>query len=420
MPTAEESERLTRVGPGTPMGELLRRYWHPVAVTSQFQERGTKAVRLLGEDLVLFRDRSGTLGLIGDRCMHRRAGMVLGVPEEEGLRCAYHGWRYAADGRCLEQPYEQTADPNSTYKDQIRIKAYPVRQMAGLIFAYLGPEPVPLLPNWDIFLMGGVTRDIGSAVIPCNWLQIMDNSMDPIHVEWLHQAFTDYVLERLGRPKRRVVRDGQRDERGWRHLKIGFNVFEHGIIKRRVLEGGTEEDEDWTVGHPVIFPNILRISNAVQIRVPIDDTHTWHVWYSTYAPTPDAPEQTPETIPYFDTPVPELTANGPDWSLVDNNSGQDISVWYTQGDITDRTQEHLGASDRGVVLYRTLLREQMEIALRGDDPMNVFRDPAHNVYVELPVEKQTYRFGDAKRLELGGQADKYSPILNQAMAQART
>jgi len=173
------------------------------------------------------------------------------------------------------------------------------------------------------------------------------------------------------------------------------------------------------VGHPLVFPNILRTPNAFQIRVPVDDTHTWHVWYSTYAPTPDVPEQTPASIPYFDTPVPELTANGPDWSVLDNNSGQDISVWYTQGDITDRTQEHLGASDRGVVLYRNLLREQMELALRGDDPMNVFRDPAHNVYIELPVEKQTYRFGDAKRLELAGQADKYSPILNQAMAQAR-
>lgn len=184
MPTVEEHERLTRVGPGTPMGELLRRYWHPIGVTSQFQDRGTKPVRILGEDLVLFRDRSGTLGLVGDRCAHRRAGMIFGIPEDEGLRCAYHGWRYAADGRCLEQPYEQTEDPNSTFKDHIRIKAYPVKEMAGLIFAYLGPEPAPLLPNWDIFLMGGVTRDIGSAMIPCNWLQIMDNSMDPIHVEW--------------------------------------------------------------------------------------------------------------------------------------------------------------------------------------------------------------------------------------------
>ena len=105
MLTQEESERLVRVGPETPMGDLLRRYWHPVFVGSQLIERGAKPVRILGEDLVIFRDRGGNLGLIGDRCPHRRAGMVFGIPEEEGLRCAYHGWLWAADGRCLEQPY---------------------------------------------------------------------------------------------------------------------------------------------------------------------------------------------------------------------------------------------------------------------------------------------------------------------------
>jgi len=304
MLTREQNELLTRVGPGTPMGELLRRYWHPVAVSSQFKDHGTKPVRILGEDLVLFRDRSGRLGLIGDRCQHRRAGMVFGIPEQDGLRCAYHGWMYNAAGQCIEQPYESTEDPGSAFKDKITIKAYPVSELGGLIFAYLGPEPVPVLPRWDIYVMDGVVRDIGSGVVPCNWLQIMDNSMDPIHVEWLHQRFTDYVFEHLGRPRRRVVREGERDERGWRHVKIGFTVFEHGITKRRVLEGGSEEDEDWTIGHPVVFPNILRTPNAFQIRVPVDDTHTWHVWYSTYAPKPDSVEQTPETIPYFEVPIP--------------------------------------------------------------------------------------------------------------------
>src|SRR5579871_1294774 len=188
----EENERLTRVGPGTPMGELLRRYWQPIAVSSQFQGPGTRPVRLLGEDFVLYRDRSGTLGLIGQRCPHRRAGMVFGIPEAEGLRCAYHGWLFNEAGRCLEQPFEATANTDSTFKDRVTIPAPPVHEYAGLIFAYLGPQPTPLLPRWDIFEWDDVARDIGEAVIPCNWLQIMDNSMDPVHVEFLHQAFADY------------------------------------------------------------------------------------------------------------------------------------------------------------------------------------------------------------------------------------
>ena len=200
-------------------------------------------------------------------------------------------------------------------------------------------------------------------------------------------------------------------------LKVGFSVFEHGITKRRVLEGGTEEDEDWRVGHPVVFPNILRTPNAFQIRVPIDDTHTWHVWYSTYEASEERPVRSPETIPHFAVPVPIPDAAGqPDWSLLDNNSGQDISVWYTQGDITDRLEEHLGASDRGVVLFRDLLKAQIETLERGDDPMNVFRNAAENEYLDLPVEHQTFRFGDVKRLDVAGQADKYSPTLNPATA----
>src|SRR5687768_15412092 len=121
------------------MGGLLRHYWHPVGISSQLTGPGTRAVRLLGEDLVLYRDQSGQLGLVGNRCAHRRAGLVYGIPEAEGLRCAYHGWLYDEGGRCLEQPYEATA--NNSFKDRISIKAYPVQELGGLIFAYLGPEP---------------------------------------------------------------------------------------------------------------------------------------------------------------------------------------------------------------------------------------------------------------------------------------
>jgi 5,5'-dehydrodivanillate O-demethylase oxygenase subunit len=409
MLSQEENELLTRVEPGTPMGELLRRYWYPVAATSELIERPTKGVRILGEELVLYRDKQGRPGLIGSQCAHRRMSMLLGIPEKEGLRCAYHGWLYDRNGKCLEQPYEQAEDPNSNFKERIRMPAYPVQELGGLIFAYLGGEPVPLLPRWDLFVRDGVLRDIGAAVIPCNWLQIMENSLDPVHVEWLHQHFYNYVQERLGHS----------DFKGnpVSHKKINFRVFEYGIIKNRMLEGEAEDNEDWQVGHPVLFPNILLSGSTTrptfQIRVPVDDTHTLHFWYTCYARS--GVKEPQEVIPFYNVPVPGYDKTGePQWSLLDNNSGEDMMAWITQGCIADRGMEKLGLSDKGIILYRRLLREQLEKVQAGQEPMNVFRDPAKNVYIKLRLEDNklnsgSFRPGPRRQ----GGATKYSPILDQ-------
>ena len=189
------------------MGELMRRYWQPIAAVAELDDNPVKPVKLLGESLVLYRDRQGRLGLIGDTCPHRRTSMLYGVPEDEGLRCPYHGWMFNETGQCIEMPAEA---PDSTFPSRVKMAGYPVQELCGLIFAYLGPEPVPLLPRWDMFVWDNVLRDIGSTIIPCNWLQIMENSLDPVHVEWLHGRFADYVLERLGRPelKRQFYRPG--------------------------------------------------------------------------------------------------------------------------------------------------------------------------------------------------------------------
>ncbi|GMA65209.1 Rieske 2Fe-2S domain-containing protein [Alicyclobacillus fastidiosus] len=136
----ERNTMLTSVGPGTPMGNLFRRYWLPIAAASELEGEWTKKVRLLGEDLVLYRDRSGKLGLIGERCAHRGVSMTCGIPEENGLRCPYHGWLYDATGQCLEQPNEPST---STFKDKVKLPAYEVEELGGLIFAYLGPKPAP-------------------------------------------------------------------------------------------------------------------------------------------------------------------------------------------------------------------------------------------------------------------------------------
>jgi 5,5'-dehydrodivanillate O-demethylase len=408
MLSQEENNQLTQVGRGTPMGELWRRYWLPIAASSELIAKPTKAVRLLGEDLVLYRDKQGRPGLIGPQCAHRRMSMLLGIPDNDGLRCPYHGWLYGKDGKCLEQPYETAEDPTSSFKDRIRMLAYPVQELGGLLFAYLGPEPAPLIPRWELFVRDGVLRDIGAAVIPCNWLQIMENSLDPVHVEWLHQHFFNYVQERLGRTdfKGKPVS----------HKKINFKEFEHGIVKTRMLDGQTEDSEDWRVGHPVLFPNILLSGSTqrptFQIRVPLDDTHTLHLWYTCYARDDAKPQ---DVIPFYNVPVPGVDATGePDWSLLDNNSGEDMIAWVTQGGVADRTQEALGLSDKGIILYRKQLKEQMEKVQAGQDPMNVFRDPAINQSIKLRLEEaklNKFSFRGSGQTRQGG-ATKYSPILN--------
>src|SRR5438874_2244568 len=151
MLTKEQNELLTRVGPGTPCGDLLRRYWHPIAAANELTpERPIKRVRVLGEDLVLFKDQAGQYGLLGEHCSHRGTSLYYGFLEDEGLRCPYHGWLYDAAGRCVEQPFEPA---QSLMRHTLRHPAYPVEKLAGVLFAYLGPSELkPLLPRWDILV----------------------------------------------------------------------------------------------------------------------------------------------------------------------------------------------------------------------------------------------------------------------------
>ena len=261
MISIEENELLTRVGPDTPMGELLRRYWHPIGGAAELTgKKFTKMVRLLGEDLVLYKDRSGTYGLIEPLCAHRRINLLYGVPLQHGLRCPYHGWAYDETGACIEQPYEEEVDPEARFKDKIKLQAYPVQELGGLLWAYLGPPPVPLLPRWEPLIRPDSLRDIGVSVIPCNWLQIMENSLDPVHVEWLHQDFANYVQEQLGRPQDRTV---------MAHKRIGFDPFQHGIIKRRMWGDEDETSPDWQRGHPILFPNTLVVGPAGRPELPV-------------------------------------------------------------------------------------------------------------------------------------------------------
>ena len=205
MLTAETNERLARVGPGTPGGELLRRYWLPLRPYAQLLSEPVMKVRLLGEDLVFFRTLNGDIGLIGDRCAHRSMGMEWGIPDEDGLRCSYHGWLYGTDGRCLDTPLEAH---DSAFTNRIKLKGYPVREMGGLIWAYLGPEPAPLLPPWPVFVWPNAIRQIACTLLPCNWLQSWENTGDPAHNPWLHGELFKYALEKDGLLEDRVTDEG--------------------------------------------------------------------------------------------------------------------------------------------------------------------------------------------------------------------
>jgi len=361
MISQELNERLTQTGPGTPMGNLLRHYWHPVGARAELEKEPVQPVRLLGENLTLFRSAKGELGLVGDRCAHRAISLAYGIPQDNGLRCAYHGWTYDTAGHVVDMPFEPACLP-------LKIKAYPVQELGGLIWAYLGPEPAPLLPRWDILARDDMDREIVFKPLPCNWLQCMDNSFDPIHFEHLHGMYGNYVMKKLGKPP--MLNPA-------RHLKIDFDVFEFGVYKRRLVEGAPEDGTDWTIGHPVLFPSILAQGSpeqqSFQIRTPTDDTTTMHIVYNGRLRKPGQPPQ--ESIPFRRESL-EHDEWGRVWGT--NIVKQDEMAWVGQGSISDRTIEHLATSDKGVMLFHNLLLQEAEKVERGEEPLGVIRDPAIN------------------------------------------
>jgi 5,5'-dehydrodivanillate O-demethylase oxygenase subunit len=363
MLSKEENERLTRVGPGTPGGELLRRYWQPVAVASELTaERPKKRVKVLGEDLVIFRDGEATYGCFAEHCAHRGCSLYYGFLEDRGVRCAYHGWKFrTTDGQCLEQPFEPAA---STYKDRIRQRAYPVQKLAGLLFIYMGPEPAPLLPRWDVCVReDGVRRIQTQPPLRCNWLQAQENTADTVHTYYLH----GHLLKLMGR------NDGAYFYRPIVHYE--WDRCEWGITKTCHYGGEHPEVE---IRPPLIFPNILRIpqgrEECLHWRVPMDDTTT-QIIIMAFTPSPDGRRvEQPE-----DPPVELVDQYLPDGDYdLSGFYGQDRMAWETQGAIFDRSREHLGATDRGIVLFRQLLAEQIGVVERGGEPIALVRDPAQN------------------------------------------
>jgi 5,5'-dehydrodivanillate O-demethylase len=373
MLSAEENELLTRVGRGTPAGEMLRRYWHPIAFINELKKRPLRR-RLLGEDLVLFRDDQSRLGLLALRCSHRGTSLEFGHLEDGGLRCCYHGWLYDVEGRVLETPGEP---PESTFKDRLRHPAYKVQELGGVIFAYLGPDPAPLLPRYDVLVREDGVRARRARTVNCNFFQMIENSVDQNHLKWLHRTAKTPT---------------------WEEGEINPQPFEYGILNtytRRVAgkkyahinffvlptmnkTGNVEE------GHPTEH-QASSSGEVMRWRVPIDDTHTMHFTVE-FGAIVNGQQ------------VANIMKDDSEAGLIESQYGvykwDDSIGWFSRGDqdrvaqesqgpIYDRSGEHLAYTDRGIILLRRLYKESIEAVQKGLDPIGVIRDPTKNGMIRL-------------------------------------
>jgi 5,5'-dehydrodivanillate O-demethylase len=371
MLSKEQNEQLYQAGPGTLMGELLRRYWAPIGAAAELDDKPVKPIRLMNEDLVLYKDGSGAYGLVDRHCPHRRADMSYGWVEECGIRCNYHGWKFDESGACVHQPFEEIAHPDARFKDRITIKAYPVEEKAGLLWAYMGPpDKKPLLPNYEPFQRPNGFVQIVMADVPCNWFQCHENTIDPVHFEWLHDTWSQVL---------RGTKDGTPPPT---HLKLNFVEFEHGFQYQRVRQGQTEEDELWTVGRVSLWPHGFYLGSHFEWRVPVDDNNCLSIcWFFQHVPTEREPYHQ-ERIPYWYAPLKDERTGR--W-ITSHVVNQDFVGWVGQGDIAERTLEHLGESDRGIIMLRRRMLEEARKVQEGLDPKGVIYDPAENDSVELPT-----------------------------------
>jgi 5,5'-dehydrodivanillate O-demethylase oxygenase subunit len=377
MMTKEQNDELTQVGPGTPMGEVLRHYWYPVCFERELDEFPVKKVRLLSEDWAVFKTPDGDYGIVHERCPHRGASLAYGIVEDGGLRCGYHGWKFDNDGKCIDILAEPDSSP--AFRERVCVKAGVAQKLGGMIWAYVGKQPAPHIPKYLAYVLDGV-RDIGHSMLPCNWFQIMENSVDPYHVEALHGNYFAFIAEWKGFEMPSAFKN--------KHVKVGFDPFDHGIIKRRQLVGQTEEDDDWAIGHPLVMPHTMYVGGngiyQMQIRVPVDDTHTWAMFYSVHAPEGAEPREQMYPVDYEYQWIDDKGNY-----IVDYIEGQDVMAWVSQGPVADRTIENITKSDVGVIAVRRMFRECLEAVKEGRDPIGVIRYD-HDV-IDLPLER--YKFG---------------------------
>lgn len=382
----EDNRILSQVGPDSDCGKWLRSFWYPIAISDRwdgpsaqlqldepftFKERagtatsfGEKygtfggqplAVRILGEDLVLYRDLSGTLGLIDIQCPHRSSSLEYGRPRDTGLACPYHGWTFNERGACLAMPGEPA---DSRFKDKISIKSYPVWEQGGLIWTYMGTGETPALPQIDVIAAPGGVRVVENFCLwPANWLQIVENSVDQVHTGILH-----------GEGSARADVWSQIPEVDWHGDKFGIQTVQirgdYGRTNYLRLPTTILLNQPWPGGQ-FDWPRFSAI-----FRTPVDDNHTllFHVTH----------------VPEVDGRMPVLPAGMeyPAAGLVQTLFQQDYRAIVTQGRPVDRTIERLGVTDRGIIMLREMVFDGIDAIRRGEDPNGVLRGAGGDVLLK--------------------------------------
>ena len=393
MLSIQQNDLITRTGAGTPAGSLLRRYWQPAALVDELSgNRPIKPVRLLGEDLVIFRDERGRYGLIGRRCPHRGTDLAYGRLEDGGLRCAFHGWLFDVHGKCLQTPAEPDG---SNMCNNIRQKAYPVVERSGILFAYMGPGEPPEFPHFDCFIAPSSHTFAFKGMIDCNWLQSLEVGIDPAHTSFLHRFFHDEdPKEGYGKlfrdnsidsemPMTKIMREFPRPRIEVEPTDFGFRLLTLREISAKNMHVRVTN---------LMFPNafVIPMSQEMTItqwHVPIDDRrHYWYAIFTSFGAPVNKDEMRRQRLELYELPdyVPRKNkSNGYGFDPHEQEHetytgmGADINVhdqWACEsmGEIADRTQEHLGQSDKAIAAYRRLLRAAIDAIEKGERPPIMF------------------------------------------------
>lgn len=389
MISAEKNDLMTRVGPDMPAGKLLRRYWQPVGLAEELNgPRPLKPVRLMGQEFVLFRDQQGKLGMLDRDCPHRGADLAFGRLESGGLRCAFHGWLFDASGQCIETPAEPAGSKLCT---RIRQSAYPVVEKSGVIFAYIGEGEPPAFPDFDCFVAPDSHTFAFKGLWECNWLQALEVGMDPAHASFLHRFFEDEdTSESYGKQFRGASADSEMAitqvlrEYDCPEIRVAQAPYGMQLTTLRKL---SEEQTHVRVTN-VVFPQafVIPMSSEMTIsqwHVPVDDTHCyWFAIFTSFTGPVDKQQMREQRLGTIE--LPDYTSrknkrNNYGYSAEEQQSqtytgmGMDINVhdqWACEsmGPIQNRTREHLGTTDKGIVAYRRMLLEAIDSAMAGDKP----------------------------------------------------
>jgi phthalate 4,5-dioxygenase len=386
------NERMCLTGAAAPAGKLLRLYWQPVALAEELAgSRPVKAVRLMGEELVLFRDEEGRLGLLDRACPHRGADLAFGRREHGGLRCPFHGWLFDVTGRCLETPAEPE---DSDFHQRIRQGSYPVREINGLVFAYLGTGAPPAFPDFDCFIAPDSHSFAFKGFMECNWLQALEVGIDPAHASFLHRFEEDESTEaEYGRQFRAASIDSDvpmtRLMREYPRPKVDVEPTEFGmrLLTRRELNSRQTHLRVTNL----VFPNAFAIPMSAEMtitqwHVPVEDgSNYWFALFTSFGRPVDKDEMRRQRLELYQLPdyKPRLNrSNNWGYDLEEQRTktftgmGFDINVhdqWACEslGPIADRTREHLGSSDKAIIAYRRLLRRSIEQVAAGQTPIMV-------------------------------------------------